>query len=75
LADRGSGLPVTVWLTPEDGRSHSQDLVVPDLLFARELHHEFGDRLCGLGIVIEALDGGEVTTVNDLIPENWIAWS
>lgn len=37
-----------------------KDLVVPDLLFARELDREFGDRLRGLGIVVEPLDSGEV---------------
>jgi predicted nucleic acid-binding protein len=39
-----------------------KDLVVPDLLFARELDREFGDRLRGLGIVVEPLDSAEVTT-------------
>lgn len=35
-------------------------LVVPDLLFERELDQEFGDRLRALGIVIESLAGSEV---------------
>lgn len=41
-------------------------LVVPDLLFERELDGEFGARLRSLGIVIESLDGGEVTRAAQL---------
>lgn len=36
-------------------------LVVPDLLFARELDVDFGERLHALGIVVETLNGAEVT--------------
>ncbi|MFZ5665768.1 MAG: hypothetical protein ACOY7L_11150 [Pseudomonadota bacterium] len=35
-------------------------LVVPDLLFERELDAEFGQRLRSLGVVIESLEGSEV---------------
>ena len=35
--------------------------VVPDLLFKRELDGEFGERLRVLGIVVESLEGSEVT--------------
>lgn len=41
-------------------------LAVPDLLFERELDVEFGDRLRRLGIVIESLDGHEVTRAAQL---------
>jgi predicted nucleic acid-binding protein len=42
------------------------DLVVPDLLFERELDSDFGERLRALGIVIESLDGNEVTRAAQL---------
>ena len=41
-------------------------LVVPDLLFERELDAEFGERLRSLGIVIESLDGNEVRRATQL---------
>lgn len=41
-------------------------LVVPDLLFERELNADFGDRLRALGIVVETLDGAEVTRAAQL---------
>ena len=41
-------------------------LVVPDLLFERELDAEFGERLRALGIVIESLDGSEVRRATQL---------
>lgn len=41
-------------------------LVVPDLLFQRELDADFGDRLRELGIVIESLSGAEVTRAAQL---------
>jgi predicted nucleic acid-binding protein len=41
-------------------------LVVPDLLFERELDVEFGERLRALGIVIESLEGGEVRRATQL---------
>lgn len=40
--------------------------VVPDLLFERELDEDFGERLRGLGIVIESLDGVEVRRAAEL---------
>lgn len=41
-------------------------LVVPDLLFSRELDADFGARLRSLGLVIESLDAGEVTRATRL---------
>lgn len=41
-------------------------LVVPDLLFARELDADFGIRLRALGIVVETLDSAEVTRAAQL---------
>jgi len=41
-------------------------LVVPDLLFERELDAEFGDRLRALGVVIESLTGAEVANATQL---------
>ncbi|WP_296625799.1 hypothetical protein [Rhizorhabdus sp.] len=41
-------------------------LVVPDLLFARELDAELGDRLRSLGIGIESLDADEVSCATRL---------
>lgn len=41
-------------------------LVVPDLLFERELDAEFGARLRALGIIIESLDGNEVRRATQL---------
>lgn len=41
-------------------------LVVPDLLFERELDADFGERLRSLGIVIESLDGSEVRRATQL---------
>ena len=40
--------------------------VVPDLLFERELDEMFGERLRALGVVIESLDGAEVTRATQL---------
>lgn len=42
------------------------NLVVPDLLFERELDANFGERLRSLGIVIESLDGNEVRRATEL---------
>lgn len=41
-------------------------LIVPDLLFERELDADFGERLRALGIVIESLDGSEVRRATQL---------
>lgn len=41
-------------------------LVVPDLLFERELDAEFGARLRALGVIIESLDGNEVRRATQL---------
>lgn len=41
-------------------------LVVPDLLFVRELDVDFGDRLRALGIIVETLDSAEVTRAAQL---------
>ena len=41
-------------------------LVVPDLLFERELDADFGQRLRALGIIIESLDGHEVRRATQL---------
>ncbi|MEH3038546.1 MAG: hypothetical protein PGN21_00540 [Sphingomonas paucimobilis] len=56
--DRGDLLELAFAL--DDG------LVVPDLLFERELDQEFGDRLRALGVNIESLDGGEVRRATQL---------
>jgi predicted nucleic acid-binding protein len=37
------------------------DFVVPDLLFARELEGEHGERLLGMGLMVEQLTAAEVT--------------
>lgn len=43
-----------------------EELVVPDLLFARELDLDFGDRLRALGLRIEELEGHEVARATQL---------
>lgn len=42
-------------------------LVVPDLLFERELDEVFGERLRALGIMIESLNAAEVTRATVLL--------
>jgi predicted nucleic acid-binding protein len=43
-----------------------EELVVPDLLFARELDLDFGDRLRALGLRVEELEGHEVARAAQL---------